>query len=127
MDTQWTLVKTARLPAMIDDVWAVGDDLKLLGQSRVELMAAATQSPCTYGGRWRQLAECSLDANEVDKVSLCGQIWQSLHAGRRESLPTVVLMGRFGGEGKSFFLGSSQDGSWEEVRPVHSSARRGSM
>jgi len=97
----------AKLSAMIDDVWeleCVGDDLRLLDQTRTQLMAAAAAGPCCCQGVWRQLAEWSLAANGVDQVGLCGQIWLSLHRGRHESLKTVVLMGRHGGEGKSFFL-----------------------
>ena len=96
-----------KLSSIIDDVWdleAVGDDLRLLDRSRVELMVAAAQGPCVCQGSWRRLAEHAMDANGVDKAALCGQIWMSLHMGRHESTPTVVLMGRFGGEGKSFLL-----------------------
>lgn len=97
----------SRLPALIDDVWAwetVNDDLALLGQRRWQRLLAACGGQCLCQARWRYVAEWSLQANGINPVELCTHICHSLNQGRCESLPVVVLMGRAGGEGKSFFL-----------------------
>jgi hypothetical protein len=96
-----------KLAALIDDVWAwerLGDDLRLLSQSRWERFLAAGQEPCTCQGVWRHWAEKALAANNINPVILCTHVCHSLFQGRCESLPVVVLMGRSGGEGKSFFF-----------------------
>ena len=40
----------------------------------------------------------------MDKTELCADIYRSIAHGRDESLPVVCLVGKFGGEGKSFFF-----------------------
>ena len=55
-------------------------------------------------GAWRHCAEWALQANGVDRARFCGLLWQSLRDGRSEHAPVVVLMGRYGGEGKSLIL-----------------------
>jgi len=96
-----------RLSALIDDVWSwesVSDDLALLSQSRLERFLECARGQCGCNGAWKTLAEWLLEANKLDKVQLCSDIYRSIAHGRHESLKVVVLMGKFGGEGKSFFL-----------------------
>lgn len=96
-----------RLAALIDDVWSwesVSDDLALLGQTRLERFQVCANSQCICGGAWPHVAEWILQANQIDKRQLCSDIYRSIAEGRHESVPVVTLMGRFGGEGKSFFL-----------------------
>ena len=96
-----------RLNALVDDVWAwenVGDDLAFLGQSRWDKLLQARNGQCQCGCVWRQWAETSLQVNGINPVDLCTFVCQSLWQGRCESLPVVTLMGRSGGEGKSYFF-----------------------
>lgn len=96
-----------KLPAIIDDVWSwetVGNTLSWLGQSRLDCFVAASRGACVCQGVWRQWAEWALAANGIDPMLLCGGVWQALRDGRCEHLPVIVLMGRRGGEGKSFFF-----------------------
>ena len=104
---QYAFKIRSKLSALIDDVWAwetVSDDLALLGQSRLERLVAAGKGPCTCAGWWRHCAEWALQANCINATELCGDVWRSIAQGRCESLPVVVLMGKHGGEGKSFVL-----------------------
>ena len=97
----------SRLSALIDDVWSwetVSDDLRLLGQTRLETFHAAARGQCVCRGAWRQAAEYVLQANGLDPQQLCGDIYRAIVHGRHESLPVLCLVGRFGGEGKSFFF-----------------------
>lgn len=97
----------ARLPGLIDDVWTwetVSDDLVLLGQSRQERFHAAASGQCVCGGAWRQCAEYVLLANGLDAQQLCGDIYRAIVYGRHENLPVLCLVGKFGGEGKSFLF-----------------------
>ena len=92
---------------LIDDVWmweTIADDVKFLSQTRWEALITSSRGPCCCAGRWRQCAEYSLDANGVNKVELCAYVCHALRVGRSESSPVVTLMGRSGGEGKSFFF-----------------------
>ena len=96
-----------KLPGIIDDVWSwetVDDYLEVNAQSRVQLLQRALAQPCSCGGRWLQAACQLLQRNRVNGSELCSHILRSLSLGRREDVPVVVLMGRFGGEGKSFLL-----------------------
>ena len=96
-----------RLAALIDDVWSwetVSDDLAMLRETRLERFGACAHGQCCCQGAWRQAAEWMLWANGLDKRQLCQDIYRSIAQGRHESLPVVCLVGRFGGEGKSFFL-----------------------
>ena len=96
-----------KLSALIDDVWAwerVGDDIQVLSKSRWETFLAASHMECICQGQWRYWLERALSANSIDPVLLCSHVCHSLFNGRCESLPVVVLMGRSGGEGKSFFF-----------------------
>ena len=98
----------ARLPGLIDDVWSwetVDDFLAEHGKSRVEMLVAAAGASCICQGEWMQTAMQSLLRNGIDPSSLCRDIYRLLEAGRREDVPVLVLMGRYGGEGKSFWLG----------------------
>ena len=96
-----------RLSALIDDVWTwenVSDELALLGQSRLDRFLQCARGQCGCDGAWRNYAELLLRQNGLDKVQLFTDIYRSIAQGRHESLPVVVLMGKFGGEGKSFLL-----------------------
>lgn len=96
-----------KLPALIDDVWSwetVGETLSWLGQSRLDCFVAASRGACVCQGIWRQWAEWVMSANGIDPTLLCGAVWRALRDGRCEHLPVIVLMGRRGGEGKSFFF-----------------------
>ena len=96
-----------RLPSLIDDVWTwetVSDDLSFIGQSLWARLLAAGQEECTCQGAWRHCAEWCLAANGINPTEFCSHVCQSIYHGRCESLPLVVLMGRAGGEGKSFIL-----------------------
>ena len=104
---QFAFRMRARLAALIDDVWSwekVDDDLALLGQSRLERFQIALHSQCVCQGLWRQYAEWALQANALNATQLCSDILRSITHGRHESLPVVVLVGKHGGEGKSFLL-----------------------
>ncbi|CAE8608714.1 unnamed protein product [Polarella glacialis] len=94
-----------QLPALIDDVWSwetVDDTLSLQGQPRIERLFAAAREACN--GQWRYLAEACLRLNCINARSICSDVFLLLRDGRRTDRPVLVLMGRFGGEGKSFFL-----------------------
>ena len=96
-----------KLAAIIDDVWSwetVDDFLHVNAQTRLQLMLQARACPCCCNGVWRHVAWQTLLRNQVDIKTLCSHVLRSLEVGRREDVPLVVLMGRFGGEGKSFFL-----------------------
>ena len=97
----------ARLSSLIDDVWSwetVDDELALLGQSRLERVQAASSSACICQSVWRQRAEWILEANALDKGQFCADILRSITHGRHENIPVVALVGKHGGEGKSFLL-----------------------
>jgi hypothetical protein len=96
-----------KLSALIDDVWSwetVTECLADVGQTLWAKFLAAGHGPCGCGGQWRHMAETALHLNGINPVEVCTHICYSLCYGRCESLPVVVLMGRAGGEGKSFFL-----------------------
>ena len=65
---------------------------------------AAGHGPCVCNGAWRHCAEWALQANAINPRELCHAVWKALRDGRHESTPVVTLMGRSGGEGKSFLL-----------------------
>jgi hypothetical protein len=95
-----------KLAAIIDDVWTwetVDDVLSLHGQTRIELLAAAARSKCGCGGDWYRTAVWTLQRNNINIQALCKDVLKLLQNGRREDTPVLVLMGRLGGEGKSFF------------------------
>lgn len=96
-----------KLTALIDDVWSwekVDDFLVHNGKSRFEQLLQAAQMPCTCSGKWLPRALEALGRNGVNPCSLCQDILRLLRDGRRADIPVLVLMGRFGGEGKSFLL-----------------------
>jgi hypothetical protein len=95
------------IPGLIDDVWSwetVDDVLAHNAKTRMERLAEAAREPCKCGGRWRQLAEQCCILNGINISSLCSDIHMLLRDGRRADRFVLVLMGRFGGEGKSFWL-----------------------
>ncbi|CAE8638477.1 unnamed protein product [Polarella glacialis] len=95
-----------QLPALIDDVWSwetVDDTLSLQGQPRIERLFAAAREACNCNGQWRYLAEACLRLNCINAGSICSDVFLLLRDGRRTDRPVLVLMGRFGGEGKSIY------------------------
>ena len=96
-----------RLKQFIDDVWLweeVGKDMKFLTLPRWDVLLHAFHSQCVCGGSWRECAEWALQANGIDAKEICTYLCHSLREGRSETAPVVTLMGRGGGEGKSFLL-----------------------
>ena len=96
-----------KLSALIDDVWAwetVGDTLLRVGGTRVERLCAAAGSPCVCGGQWPHWAATALTLNGLDANRFWHTVHMALHDGRREDKPVITLVGRRGGEGKSFLL-----------------------
>jgi hypothetical protein len=97
----------ARLTSLINDVWAweeVDDRLALVSATRLQRLEQAATEPCLCEGRWRAQAEEALKVNGITPQWFCSDILGSLRDGRREDRPVVVLVGRLGGEGKSFLL-----------------------
>lgn len=95
------------LQGLIDDVWSwesVDDTLALHAKTRVERLVEVSREPCKCGGRWRQLAEQCCYLNSIDIASLCTDIHMLLRDGRRADRFVLILMGRFGGEGKSLWF-----------------------
>ena len=73
-----------------------------LGQTRCGLSLRVL---VCAGGAWRHFAEKGLlSDNNVPAAELCSLVLRCLIHGRHESLPVVALMGKQGGEGKSFFF-----------------------
>ena len=68
------------------------------------MLEAAAGGQCVCGGVWPQYAQQSLRSNSIDINGLCTDVYRALVLGRREDVPVVVLMGMFGGEGKSFYF-----------------------
>ena len=96
-----------KLSSLIDDVlsWETVDDfLALHAQSRLDTLKAAAGTACVCHGQWMQTAMHSLMLNGIDPAAFCQDIYCLLANGRREDVPVLVLMGRFGGKGKSFWL-----------------------
>ena len=97
----------AKLRSVVDDVWKWESVDKFLGEyglPRFDRFLASAQSPCCCGGQWRARAEHALQLNGINKGMFCSDVMLLLHQGRGEHVPVMVLMGRFGGEGKSFIL-----------------------
>ena len=96
-----------KLPGIIDDVWSwenVDDFLQVNALTRKQRLQQALTEPCQCGGMWLQCAVQLLQRNHIHIPDICSHLQRSLFLGRREDVPVVVLMGRFGGEGKSFLL-----------------------
>ena len=96
-----------KLNGIIDDVWkweTVDDFLESQGQTRIEALLAAARGPCPCGAAWRARAEEALALNGIDTRAFCNQVLRLLQEGRGEHVSVMVLMGRRGGEGKSFLL-----------------------
>ncbi|CAK9054506.1 SAM domain-containing protein (Fragment) [Durusdinium trenchii] len=97
----------AKLPALIDDVWSwekVEDYLETHAKCRLDQLYAAASAACQCHGRWMPRALLSLSCNGVPAEAFCKDVFTLLRDGRRADVPVMVLMGRFGGEGKSFLL-----------------------
>lgn len=103
----WAFKNRQKLPGIVDDVWSwetVDDYLELNARTRLELLQRAAKLPCGCGGDWFRAASTSLKNNGINVRDLCSSVLRSLQCGRREDVPVIVFMGRFGGEGKSFFF-----------------------
>ncbi len=101
----WCFKNRQKLPSIIEDVWAwetVDDHLETHAQSRLELLLRAARGSCGCGGRWAQTALVLLQKNGVNVNWFCSMVLRLLQNGRREDTPVLVLMGKFGGEGKSY-------------------------
>ena len=97
----------AKLPGLIDDVWSwekVDAYLEALAKSRLDQLYAAAAMPCMCQGRWALQALEALSRNSLCPELFCKDVFRLLRDGRRPDVPVMVLMGRFGGEGKSFLL-----------------------
>ena len=96
-----------KLPGLIDSVWeweGMEGDLATSSLTRVERLRQAAGAPCMCGGVWRRVAENTLKQNGIDPGDFAEHVFLLLRDGRREDRKVVVLVGRFGGEGKSFLL-----------------------
>ena len=96
-----------RLPSIIDDVWqweTVEGEIAMLGESRADRFVAASREACVCQTAWRQVAEWVLHLNGISIADFAADLWRSIRDGRREGIPVVTLVGRHGGEGKSFLL-----------------------
>ena len=98
---------SAFLKSIIKRAWRweeVEDRLAVIGQTRMEAFAAALKSLCVCGGKWLTYVNTSLRSNGINVPELCHYVLRNLEVGRHESVKVVVLVGRYGGEGKSLFL-----------------------
>lgn len=96
-----------KLASLIDDVWSwekVEDFLDTHGKSRMDQLYSAAASPCSCDGLWMPRAYEALTSNGISVDTFCKDVLVLLREGRRADMPVIVLMGRFGGEGKSFLL-----------------------
>ena len=97
----------ARLPGLIDDIWAwerVEETLAVAGSTRLDILKRAANGPCVCDGQWCASVVASFMDNRINVRELCSDVLKALTVGRDESVPIVVLAGSFGGEGKSLFL-----------------------
>ena len=78
----------------------------MLSQTRIERMREAAQSPCLENcqNAWRTYAERVVAANALDAPQFFADVLRSISHGRHENVPVVTLVGKFGGEGKSFLF-----------------------
>lgn len=96
-----------RLPALIDDCWLmeeIGERCARSKETRMDALLEALKKPCVCGGQWPVFVEAALRVNEIDACSLAHDIHESLLHGRCETVPTIVLAGLQGGEGKSLLF-----------------------
>ena len=117
-----------KLPSLIDDVWTwetVEEDLAVLGQSRLDRLAAVASSPCICRGQWQQCANYVFQANNIPAAEFCHDLYRALGYGRHESIPVMTLVGKTGGEGKSFLLAPLRTVFGREF--VQESPQRGSF
>ena len=104
---EWAFRNRHRLPALIDDVWAwenIDEAISRVEGTRVEQLLLASRRPCVCAGLWPQTAYTVLTQNGIDVDLFWHSFYMSLHDGRREDKTVMVLVGRRGGEGKSFLF-----------------------
>jgi len=97
----------ARLPSIIDDIWAWHDMEVTLVQermTRIEALKACASGTCVCGGVWLSTVLRGFMLNKIDVKGLCKDVLSLLTAGRSPSSPVLTLAGALGGEGKSIFL-----------------------
>jgi len=97
----------ARLPSIIDDIWAWQDMEVTLVQermTRIEALKACASGTCVCGGVWLSTVLRGFMLNKIDVKGLCKDVLSLLTAGRSPSSPVLTLAGALGGEGKSIFL-----------------------
>ena len=104
---QFLFKHRARLPGLIDDIWAWENVETNLATARLTRLAAirqAAQDSCVCNGVWKHHVLQSFELNGIDKEALLKDILEALEVGRSEATPVIVLAGARGGEGKSMFL-----------------------
>ena len=97
----------AKLSTLIDDVWSwetVDDTLRFLKMKRLDRLRQAATGVCICCGSWPAHAEQIIRNNDLDARAFFKDLLNALHKGRGPSVPVLVLAGREGGEGKSFFF-----------------------
>ena len=103
----WLYKNEEKIPKMIHNAWRwenVEQFLETAARPRQEIFAEAMEKPCVCGGRWLQAVKESLQLNRIDVPRLCHLVKRAIEEGRSEVLPVPTLVGREGGEGKSFFF-----------------------
>ena len=114
----WLFKNRDRLSKVIDDIWQweeIDKTLEEVGTSRAQRFHDARGWPCVCGGRWLHHVKESFRLNGINVPDLCRNVLRSIEEGRSEVLPVVVLLGRFGGEGKSLFF--------SPLRPLYGNAQ----
>ena len=104
---QFLFKNRSRLSQLVDDIWeweTIEKDLVVARASRVERMRAVAAEPCECGGEWVKHVQESFRLNTIDEAALLRDVRDSMTTGRSAQTPAIVLAGRRGGEGKSFFL-----------------------
>ena len=103
----WAFKNRHKLSALIDDVWSweeVDEALLRVGGSRTDRLRAASQEPCVCNGEWPYWAGLALQLNGVDASNFWRAVYMALADGRREDKRVMTLIGKRGGEGKSFLF-----------------------
>ena len=97
----------AKLPNLVDDIWAwecAEEVLEVARRSRLGALTAARCGPCVCGGEWLSFVVGACIRNAIPMQALCVDIYNAMARGRSETTPVVVLAGGAGGEGKSVCL-----------------------
>ena len=103
----WLFKNREKIPKLITDTWAWEDVDRIIadvGRTRQQCFEEAKATPCICGGRWAYHVEESFRLNKINAPRLCAHVLRSIYDGRSEAVPVIVLVGRYGGEGKSLFF-----------------------